>query len=516
MMRTYVVSAVLLLAATSASAQIETCTFFARQIDAMASAPDVSAPVQSFFDPGQGTRCYAQVFAEQLSFDHFVKRFERLRTDRQTSSGSHTGGSTSVVAQGPAAKVLSVAAEYGALTQDVNGQVVTLRGNLAGLPSALVKYDVFPYCVGAEASNQYCVSGSLLSFLRRFSFSASFDASRDHQTTTAGSSTDGSVQAPQTITLTATRNEISTLSGRVELWNRRDVTSKQFVEKWKAKIPATLDTVSQDLLQTAGTFFDELDQADAFRKWKAEQMPKVRQAADTHDRVQIVAAVRAALMDLQARVRSMPTLPDEAEAALSAYSKFFLEQQTLIDSLNTTVVSFEYANNRPPSQPATTSLRLIADVPTPNKTKVVFNGSLTLYDDPSAVAATGATRVRDAQIAAEVDRSLGAFALTGPVVLSVAGYFQYQNSPSVLTVDPLNPVPGVTFVGLPSNAKQVFAKTGNIVLGQAKVTITPPGSSVKIPASLTVSNRTELIDKPSWKAQIGVTYDFDGLFAGLR
>ena len=300
------------------------------------------------------------------------------------------------------------------------------------------------------------------------------------------------------------------------LWNRRDVTSKQFVEKWKAKIPATLDTVSQDLLQTAGTFFDELDQADAFRKWKAEQMPKVRQAADTHDRVQIVAAVRAALMDLQARVRSMPTLPDEAEAALSAYSKFFLEQQTLIDSLNTTVVSFEYVNNRPPSQPATTSLRLIADVPTTNKTKVVFNGSLTLYDDPSAVAATGATRVRDAQIAAEVDRSLGAFALTGPVVLSVAGYFQYQNSPSVLTVDPLNPVPGVTFVGLPSNAKQVFAKTGNIVLGQAKVTITPPGSSVKIPASLTVSNRTELIDKPSWKAQIGVTYDFDGLFAGLR
>ena len=47
------------------------------------------------------------------------------------------------------------------------------------------------------------------------------------------------------------------------------------------------------------------------------------------------------------------------------------------------------------------------------------------------------------------------------------------------------------------------------------IVLTPPRSGVKVPVSVTYSNRTELIDKPTWRAQIGITYDFDSLFAAV-
>jgi hypothetical protein len=38
-------------------------------------------------------------------------------------------------------------------------------------------------------------------------------------------------------------------------------------------------------------------------------------------------------------------------------------------------------------------------------------------------------------------------------------------------------------------------------------------SSVRFPIAVSWSNRTELITKPAWRAQIGVSYDLDSLFA---
>ena len=72
---------------------------------------------------------------------------------------------------------------------------------------------------------------------------------------------------------------------------------------------------------------------------------------------------------------------------------------------------------------------------------------------------------------------------------------------------------GVTFVNLPSTASQVYGTTGNIYVWQLKLTA-GGGSAVTVPLSVTYSNRTELITNPTWKAQIGVSYDFDSLFGG--
>src|SRR5262249_38713177 len=97
--------------------------------------------------------------------------------------------------------------------------------------------------------------------------------------------------------------------------------------------------------------------------------------------------------------------------------------------------------------------------------------------------------------------------------LDASAYFQNQKSDSILKVDPTNPIPGVMFVGLPSNAQTVFAKRGNIGLAQLRLVLGPGSSNVRIPIAVSYSNRTELIAKPTWRAQIGLSYDLDALFS---
>lgn len=506
---------------SSAFAQIEECAFFKRTInnlvDPARSTAQHEADAVQLLNVDAGARCFAiyAAGADQMMptiFRDWVRRFEASRTDKQSGAGASAAGSTSVVSQGPAAKVLSVAAEYGALTQSVAGQVVTIRGNLAGVPSALLHYNVFPYCVD-EKTNGYCVGDSTLGILRRASFSVSFDAARGAGVTASPAAAGGAGTATAPVTFSAQRNQISAMSARLELWNQRDTSSKTFVDAWRAKVGAAMDATSGDLITRAGTFEQSVTNASGYTPWQMRHLVPVK-AAGT-DRAAIVAALHDALRDLVATVgTTAPDLTTQAQAALVSYNAFFLAQDELIDALATKkVLALEYVGNRPNGQPNTSNVRLIVDWPLTPHTKLIGNGAITVYDTLPADAPAGTTHYRDAQLALQLDHGLDKASILGPAVFSLAAYYQYQNSPALLAADPGNPIPGVTFSGLPAAAKTVFAQAGNIGLFQAKLTMAPEGSNVNVPVSVTYSNRTELIDKPSWRAQVGLTYDFDSLFA---
>jgi hypothetical protein len=192
----------------------------------------------------------------------------------------------------------------------VNGQVVTLRGNLAGVPSALVKHDIFPYCVGAEARNDFCVGGSMLSLLRHVSFGVSFDMTHETQTTAVAAGTGSAGTQP--VMFTANRNDISAISARVELWNHRQITSTAFLEKWKAQIPAAMDRSATDLLVIAGTFYDDVTSQTGYDPWHVKHLALVRAAAATRNRQQIVAALDDALRDFLTLVTDRAALQAEA------------------------------------------------------------------------------------------------------------------------------------------------------------------------------------------------------------
>jgi len=69
----------------------------------------------------------------------------------------------------------------------------------------------------------------------------------------------------------------------------------------------------------------------------------------------------------------------------------------------------------------------------------------------------------------------------------------------------------VTFAG-----NTLTVEPGWIHAVQAKVTIPVKGSGVKIPLSLSYSNRTELLDEKDVRGHIGVTFDMDVLSSLVR
>lgn len=143
---------------------------------------------------------------------------------------------------------------------------------------------------------------------------------------------------------------------------------------------------------------------------------------------------------------------------------------------------------------------------------VTANGAVTLYNSTLPQNIPGVSRLRDAQFALQLQKDLGTLTLLGAAALSATYYFQYQNSPAILNVTPGTPLPGITFTGLPANATQVFAQKGSLHIGQLRLVLGPATSSVRFPLAVSYSNRTELIPKPTWKAQLGISYDFDSLF----
>jgi hypothetical protein len=512
MLRTASLFLVALVFATPAHAQIEQCTGYIRLIDdVIAGKP--GAP-ENLVDIGQAPRCFALFIAglehaDRSAFKDFVRRLEGARADKQTAAPAAGAGSTSIVAQGPVAKVLSVAAEYGALTQEVSGQAITVRGNLAGLPAALVKNDIFPYCVGTERLSGFCVDGSLLGVLKRFSFGVSFEPARtqvltvDPATPPAGT--------PPTVNFTGTVAEVSSVSLHVDLWNRRDTSSPEFTKAWRAKVGQAMDQASADLLRSAD-FVEQVKNLATYDAWAKASAGTVRAAGS--NRADVAKALTSALEQLAIQAKPIAGFDERVAEALAAYSRFFLAQDDLIDSLaKKTVVAFEMTNSRPVSQPTTSNYRVILDLPLSKQTKLVANAAFTFYD---AIPSGQTSAYRDAQVGAQLDHGLGKASIVGPAVFSLAAYYQYQHTPTLLEVDPTQPVPGVAFSGLPEGAKEVFVTTGNIILVQAKLSIVPASSSVKIPISLTWSNKSELVDHPRWRAQIGMNYDLDGLFALLN
>lgn len=503
------------LVASPAAAQVDECGSYIRLIDALVEGTDPQAAMK-LTDVGQTARCFAEFLAVQGSpggesvFRNFVRRFQGSRTDRQAGTTTAGAGTTTVVAQGPVARVLSVASEYGALTQSSNKGIVTLRGNLAGLPSALLSHDVFPYCIESDTVSAFCVNGSLLSVLRKVSFGVSFDPSR--QATLTATPTTPAGGPSQQVTFTASQREITGISLRAELLNRRDTTSAEFRDTWKAAIATGLDQAATDLM-SAGTFFEDVMELPIYDEWRTRSRRAIETAG--RDRGQIVRATTQALQELTAAVRAMPDYQTRLAAMQGAYNRLFQRQDEVIDAVATAnVLAVEYTLARPASQPSTSNYRVIYDQPLSRKTKVVANAALTHYVDTPADAAAGG-RIRDAQIGVQLDRGLGDTAI-GAAVVSVAGYFQYQRAASIFTIDPANPLPGVTVTGLPDGATEVFTKTGHIWLAQAKLTLTPATSSVTVPVSFTYSNRTELVDKSTWRGQIGLSYNVDALLAAVR
>ena len=113
------------------------------------AGPQLNSVISDALKLQRSPTCYARLFVERSSvtsagFSDFLKKLESLRTDKQAGASSGSGGGTNLASKGSTAKVLSVAAEYGALTETVNQQVVTVQGTLDSPFAVLVRKDLLP------------------------------------------------------------------------------------------------------------------------------------------------------------------------------------------------------------------------------------------------------------------------------------------------------------------------------------------------------------------------------------
>ena len=386
--------------------------------------------------------------------------------------------------------------------------------------------------------------------MRRIAYSVSFNTSANNQTVngTASGQPNG---AAQPVTFTASGRQITAWTARFVLWNARDDVSKDFQAKWNAALQPTgtppavpagggkstgattpasgttaadgsTATSTTELTAAAKATIKPLEDliasaqlpADQYKAWFDDSV-KALNGVNPKD-LSAVEAVWKARVELYLDLveKSNPKITDTAVAFIQAMSRYDFEQRAFVEAIaEKPVATLEYTNNRPIAQPSTSNVRVIFDKGFAHGVSLTANGAFTVYDSTLPQDIPGVSRFRDTQLAVQVQKDLGATSLLGAAAISGTYYFQYQNSPAVLNVTPGTLPSGITFTGLLANATQVFATKGNISIGQLRLVLGPGQSSVRFPLAISYSNRTELIPKPTWKAQFGISYDFDALFA---
>jgi hypothetical protein len=322
--------------------------------------------------------------------------------------------------------------------------------------------------------------------------------------------------AAQPVTFVATGHSITAANLQWVLLNRRDATSQTFQGAW---LKAVKSESSAPLLGAAaaslGTALEQLLQpmlgnAD-YRRWQAETVALLSRAnpADVEaiwiDRERALAAVAAHVS---------PAVIERAAEFSSALSVYRFEQEDLVRAIaEKPVLTLQYGYKRPADQLTTSTVRLIFDKGFGDRWSVAANGAVEIYDERPPAEISGAGRFRDAQVGVQLQRDLGKLAVIGAAAVSGTYYFQYQNSPPILKVTPASPLTGIIFTGLPGSAALVFTEPGHLHVAQVRLVLGPASSSARFPIAVSYSNRTELIAKSVVRAQFGVSYDFDSLFA---
>jgi hypothetical protein len=441
---------------------------------------------------------------------------------QQNGSSSGTGGSTNLVSKGITAQILTLAGEYGALTESTTGSTVTVQGSLGGIPTALGNEGILLSCSGATPGS--CIPNKTINFLNRFSYSIGFDTSQNSQSVNSTPSSTDSSSSAQLATFTASSHTLNSVTAKGVLIRAPDASAAT-ISAAIAKLNSTSDEVKKD------------GDVNAARKALKQDCPQpVIKSWMTSAFFTLINADSSKPGTFAAIWFSLgPPLVSALEANPMCKTKYLVDSQAVAKNLSSylaslnsffeglraaPLLSLEYDYNSPANQPTNSTVRLIGQI-SKNRFTGTLNAAGSFYNSTPSASIPSASRVRDFQIAAEGSYGFGKRlesgrtndTFLGTSTASLAYYYQDQTSPAILNVTPGQPVSGVTITGLPSTATQIYAQKGVINIAQAKFTWIPKNWNFNFPVSITWSNRTELVTSPVWRGQLGISYDFDSLFS---
>jgi hypothetical protein len=415
----------------------------------------------------------------------FLLEAEEARTDKQVGGGPTNSGSTSLVVKGGAPAALGFAVENGALLQSRSGTTLTFRGNPIGIIRLLGNK-------GFDTSFIEDDKDPVTRFLRKTSFSVSFDTSRGKQPGV----------------FTADAQQLSGYSARIEFFNQRDPRHPKYQKDWAKFLSEEGVNFTQAIADTyhalmapptPSTPFEKKFKDPRLEGWLVETETLIAAAAP--DRVEGI---------IKSQLDKFPQLDQlnaETRSALDTFAKSFsgylTARKKLLDKIaKGSILSFEYTNNRPGNAPKTSNFNFIAATGTGRRIDLTANGSLTIFDkSPSAASlmSTRPGRIRDFQFAGQIDVPFGNVSQSGQFDWWAS--FRYER----LLTD------AATQVGtIAPNTK------GDIFLLQSGLKIPIKGLGIQFPVSVTYANRTELIKEKEVRGNFGFTFDWNILWAKLK
>jgi hypothetical protein len=465
----------------------------------------------------------------------FLSSAAESRIDTQNGASSGGSGTTSVVERSGISDVLGVAIESGAVTQSVSGTNLTLQGNALSLYRFLRGTEVFQYCPEGNAGCQ----GKLQETLNKISGSATLGLSNSSTQTATGTIMSSATQGMTTPTSGAAliQNSASHLTGfsvRFQAINTLDLRSELYLDAWKKAITASsLTGLAEAANKTdAFAFFDPAAHADD-AAWLRQTQSAVRtlveqQQADakTSSKVKDVVLVTAIAKAWDSQIStwtSQGMSVDKLKLFLQAANAYMQARDAAVSKVRQSLASgltFEYDYARPDNQPRVSTARVIytlhpgviatdnqaaagtQSTKSHNDSAITFNFAADLYDNPPM----GTSVLRDLQAALQIDHHFGS------TIATLAGYYQYQNAPSVLMIGMGNLAPD-TNIALNGTAATLLAPKGNIVVAQAMATFVLK-SGTKLPVGVTWSNRTELIKGNELRGHVGFNFDWSSLLLG--
>src|SRR5262245_3045856 len=406
---------------------------------------------------------------------------------------------TSLASRVVAPAVLGAAVEYGGILQQTNGSITTLRGNLLGVAKLAFGREQFPYC--PEIDSDSCTE--TVKQIRRFSAAVSFENVK-----TAGGTSTSPPGAPATADLLGNDFRVVSWGGRFDLTPSNYIDDPKFIAAWNGAIETLKgDPTGPEVTRAVDTRFKTALENEVYTDWMSETVELLRNAPGESE---FYSTFEKRLNLLVSRMSETDSDFSKNVSALDrAYSNYFDVRDALIREAQVHKMSVEYTNQRSLNQLTTSNLRFIySHQPTKAPAVVTLNTAVTWYDDPPSVA--GASRVRDVQAAAQLDRRVGQVPHFGYAVLTFAGYYQWMKEDALIPIPAVNVAPGSGIV-LPAPAPKLLGTKGHIGVVQSKVSL-PIGELIKVPISVTWATRRELIKESDVRGQVGFTVDLDGLF----
>jgi hypothetical protein len=411
---------------------------------------------------------------------------EEQRLDKQTSSSSGSGNTTSATSKASVPWLLGFAVEHGALTQSVENNLITFRGNVANIFKA---FDAKDY---VESYRRY-QDNNLLNLISLASFSVSYASTNNSQ----ASSSQGTLAG---------------YSVHIDLYNHRDPRDRRYIKQWASVVNRSLTNLAtrvgeaHDLITTK--------HPEDLHQWQV----RANAAAQRLDASSPDAEIRTAIRNIAddyvktfGQYDDVRTALQPVAAAAEEYSK---QKGEVVQSIEKSpVISIEYTNTfqsataLPQSSTTTTTttghlpnlsnINLISELPLISRSQLTLNASTTLFTSLPAGSTSGT--VRDYRFSAQTDIPLPELPQLGKSTLSFSGLFVS------LLEEPLGQKILVNGVA--------ESRRGNIGLFQATLSVPIKGAGVKVPISITASNRTELIKESDVRGTIGITLDIDSLFS---